>query len=43
MKAIHKDFMKMGSVNGCKYEGAFCGKEAMTGFYIPKNVFEGTI
>ena len=41
--AVNKKFMQMGSPNGCSYSNSFINKDALTAFYVPKDIFDGTI
>lgn len=41
--AVNKKFMQMGSPNGCSYSNSFVNKDALTAFYVPKDIFDGTI
>lgn len=43
ISAVNKKFMQMGSPNGCTYINAFINKDSLSTFYVPKDIFDGTI
>lgn len=43
VNAINKNFMQLGSVRGCNYSNAFCTKSSLDKFYVPYDLFDGTI
>lgn len=43
VSALNKEFMQMGSPNGCKYFYSLCSKQALIQAFVPKEIFNGTI
>lgn len=43
VSAINKKFMQLGSTSGCGYDQAFCTNTSLSKFYVPKDIFDGTI
>lgn len=43
VNAINKNFMQLGSTEGCNYDQAFCTKDSLSILYVPIDLFQGTI
>lgn len=41
--AVNKKFMEMGSSAGCNYQQAFANQDSARNFYVPKDIFKGSI